>query len=244
MVSIALPVAFVIATAVRWAWFYIEAHKKGPPPPFANCNEVLQLLNRSFKFGIKEEAFCKRDDVSLDYSLPRSSWRKLLRLDYFSKTSALNRLVEKQSMPTPKDWHLLHFLTNRIGSHLEDDDETPINLLQWIVDISELGPPTQRALVNYNMRLIFRERDVLARRMVRKARNPKELRDYEAPPLHLKAAFESPLIPLLYRFVPYSVFLLYAIARLSILAIALSSLRSMPDSAYVSTWAKYLPFVD
>ena len=237
--------AFIIATTVRWGWFYIEAYKKGQPPAFTSCDEVLQLLNRTFNFGITERAFDRHDGVPLDYKLPRSSWRTLLRLDYFSETSALDRLVEKRSMPTPKDWYLFYLLTNPgIGSILEGDDETPIDLLQWIVDISEgffVGP---RRVAAYNMRMTFKERDVLSRRMVRKARNPKELSDYEASPLHLKAAFESPLLTLLYRIAPYFVFLLYVVARLSILAIALSSLRSMPDSAYVSTWAKYLPFVD
>ena len=257
--------AFIIATTVRWGWFYIEAYKKGQPPAFTSCDEVLQLLNRTFNFGITERAFDRHDGVPLDYKLPRSSWRTLLQFDYFSETSALDRLVEKRSMPTPKDWHLLYLLTNPdIRSILESDDEAPINLLQMIVDKSERGllvnprgvaaynmrmtfkewHVLSRRLVAYNMRMTFKERDVLSRRIVRKARNPKELSDYEAQPLHLKAAFESPLLTLLYRITPYFVFLLYVVARLSILAIALSSLRSMPDSAYVSTWAKYLPFVD
>lgn len=37
---------------------------------------------------------------------------------------------------------------------------------------------------------------------------------------------------------------LYPVARFGIIAIALSCLRAMPDSAYVATWAKYIPTVE
>ena len=33
----------------------------------------------------------------------------------------------------------------------------------------------------------------------------------------------------------------YCIARLIILAVGFSSLRSMPDGVYIATWARYIP---
>ena len=39
----------------------------------------------------------------------------------------------------------------------------------------------------------------------------------------------------------YPLILAYASARLAIMGVALSSLRSMPASVYITTWSKYLP---
>lgn len=39
-------------------------------------------------------------------------------------------------------------------------------------------------------------------------------------------------------------FFLYLIARLTIIAIAFSSLSAMPDSAYIATWTKNIPKVE
>lgn len=121
--------------------------------------------------------------------------------------------------------------------------EKQLNLLEEIVKSSK-QILREKDMVAYNLRLISREKDVLDRRMRLKAQKPDEYGHLDAPPLHIKAAYESALRPLLYRLILYSAFILYIVTRLCVLAIALSSLRSMPDSAYVATWAKYLPFVD
>ena len=41
----------------------------------------------------------------------------------------------------------------------------------------------------------------------------------------------------------YSAWILYVLARFALLTIAFTSLRSMPKSVYITTWAKYLPNV-
>lgn len=42
----------------------------------------------------------------------------------------------------------------------------------------------------------------------------------------------------------YVYMLLYLIARLSIIAVAFSCFRAMPESVYVATWTKYIPSVE
>lgn len=221
LVTIILPLAFVTTSAFVWGWFCIKALRRGPPPAFDDCEDVIRALRILNSNDIRPEDRQTLSSNNIDSN--RGLWMHVvaqLRL----------RDEELRSMPTDKEWRLFDIMTTgQIGKKFQEHDSNEsFNSFETIVELSKIKP-SKKQQFDYNLRLAFRE---------------EELGFLRAKKLSPQPSRGETFRRLLRRFVLFSASLLYIASRLSVLAVALSSLRSMPDSAYVATWAKYLPFVD
>lgn len=228
-------------------WLWVQSAKRVPPPSFENDEEVWKILRR-FIPELHPEDMRYHHEALLESHDRRGyayEWRDCLDYTLPGYPQLISTMAKSQQILTDKEWLFLDIVyTEQLHDLLHGiEKEGQESLYQKILDLSK-QKRSPRELQHYNMRVAFKEKELAWKSAkIRKKALKSEAQQIPLSRRRRHLSYAPPRV-VMHGVVLLSTGMLYLVARLIVLTIALSSLRSMPESTYVATWAKYLPFVD